>query len=59
MTALIAIAGQTIRLGFRAGGSATVGLIFFLAVVSVIPFGAIGLIEKPAHPGDLLDRETQ
>jgi heme exporter protein B len=34
-----ATALQTIRLGIRAGGSAAVALIFFLAVVAVIPFG--------------------
>jgi heme exporter protein B len=33
------IARQTLRLGFRAGGGAAVGLIFFLAVVTVFPFG--------------------
>jgi heme exporter protein B len=37
--ALIAIAGQTARLRFMAGGGALVGLIFFLAVVTVMPFG--------------------
>jgi heme exporter protein B len=34
-----ATALQTIRLGIRAGGSAAIALIFFLAVVAVIPFG--------------------
>jgi heme exporter protein B len=36
-----AIAGQTARLSFKRGGGALVGLIFFLAVVTVVPF-AIG-----------------
>jgi len=35
----LGVTGQTLRLGVRAGGSAIVGLIFFLAVVTVIPFG--------------------
>ncbi len=39
MTTLLALAGQTLRLGVRAGGGAIVGLVFFLAVVTVIPFG--------------------
>jgi heme exporter protein B len=39
--ALIAIAGQTARLAFRAGGGALIGLVFFLAVVTIVPF-AIG-----------------
>jgi heme exporter protein B len=30
---------QTLRLGFRAGGGAGVALIFFLAVVTIVPFG--------------------
>ncbi len=34
-----ALVGQTLRLGIRAGGGAVVGLIFFLAVVTVVPFG--------------------
>ncbi len=38
---LAAIAGQTALLSFRGGGGAFVGLIFFLAVVVVVPF-AIG-----------------
>jgi heme exporter protein B len=33
------IAGQTARLSFRSGGGALVGLIFFLAVTTVVPFG--------------------
>lgn len=36
-----AIAGQTARLSFKSGGGAFVGLIFFLAVVTVVPF-AVG-----------------
>ncbi len=39
MTSFLALVGQTLRLGLRAGGGAIVGLIFFLAVVTVIPFG--------------------
>ena len=38
MSAFLAIAGQTARLSFRSGG-AFVGLVFFLAVVTVVPFG--------------------
>jgi heme exporter protein B len=34
-----ALVGQTLRLGIRAGGGAFVGLVFFLAVVTVVPFG--------------------
>ncbi len=37
--ALATIAGQTARLAFRHGGGAFVGLVFFLAVVTVVPFG--------------------
>jgi heme exporter protein B len=33
------IAGQTVRLALRAGGGAVVALIFFLAVVTAVPFG--------------------
>lgn len=36
---LAAIIAQTVRLGIRAGGGALVGLVFFLAVVAVVPFG--------------------
>ena len=39
MTTFFALVGQTLRLGVRAGGGAIVALIFFLAVVTVIPFG--------------------
>jgi heme exporter protein B len=38
MSAFLAIAGQTARMSFRSGG-AFVGLVFFLAVVTVVPFG--------------------
>lgn len=38
MSAFAAIAGQTARLSWRSGG-AFVGLVFYLAVVTVIPFG--------------------
>jgi len=37
--AFAAIAGQTMRLSFKSGGGALVGLVFFLTVVTVIPFG--------------------
>jgi heme exporter protein B len=39
--ALAAIAAQTARLRFRGGGGALVGLVFFLAVVTIVPF-AVG-----------------
>ena len=39
MSLLAAIIAQTVRLGIGAGGGALVGLIFFLAVVAVVPFG--------------------
>ncbi len=39
ITACRAIAGQTARLSFRSGGGPLIGLIFFLAVVTIIPFG--------------------
>ena len=35
----IAIAGQTARLSLKSGGGAFVGLVFFAAVVAVVPFG--------------------
>ncbi len=38
IAALATIAGQTARLSLR-GGGAFVGLVFFLAVVTVVPFG--------------------
>ena len=34
-----AIAGQTARLSLKSGGGAFVGLVFFVAVVTVVPFG--------------------
>ena len=39
MNLLATIIAQTVRLGLRAGGGALVGLVFFLAVVAVVPFG--------------------
>lgn len=39
IAALGAIAGQVARLQLRSGGGALVGLVFFLAVVTIIPFG--------------------
>jgi len=33
------IAGQTARLSLRSGGGPLIGLIFFLAVVTIVPFG--------------------
>lgn len=39
MSVLFAVAVQTLRLGLRAGGGALVALVFFLAVVAVVPFG--------------------
>ncbi len=39
MNAFVAVAGQTIRLALRAGGGGTIALVFFLAVVGVVPFG--------------------
>ena len=39
MSALAIIIAQTVRLSLRAGGGALVGLVFFLAVVTVVPFG--------------------
>lgn len=39
MSLVLAVIGQTLRLGLRAGGGAAVGVIFFLAVVTVVPFG--------------------
>jgi heme exporter protein B len=49
MKAATAIFRQTVRLAFRAGGGGLIGLVFFLAVVAVVPF-AVG--PDPA----LLDR---
>ncbi len=39
MNAFLAIIGQTARLSLKSGGGALIGLVFFLAVVTVIPFG--------------------
>ncbi len=39
MSLFLATLVQTVRLGVRSGGGATTGLIFFLAVVTVVPFG--------------------
>jgi heme exporter protein B len=39
VSAFAAIVGQTLRLELRAGGGAVVALVFFLAVVTVVPFG--------------------
>ena len=39
MSALAALFMRELRLAVRAGGGAPVGVIFFLAVVTVIPFG--------------------
>jgi heme exporter protein B len=36
---LATIVGQTARLSLRSGGGAFVGLVFFLAVITVVPFG--------------------
>jgi heme exporter protein B len=37
--ALASIAGETARLALRGSGGAFVGIVFFLAVVTVVPFG--------------------
>jgi heme exporter protein B len=39
VSTFVVTAGQTARLALRAGGGAVVALIFFLAVVTTIPFG--------------------
>jgi heme exporter protein B len=39
MTTFSVLVGQTLRLAVRAGGGAIIALVFFLAVVTVIPFG--------------------
>jgi heme exporter protein B len=39
IVSIATIAGQTARLSMRSGGGAFVGLVFFLAVVTVVPFG--------------------
>jgi heme exporter protein B len=51
MTMILAVAGQTLRLGFRAGGGAIVALIFFLAVVAVVPFGVGPDLKLLSHIG--------
>jgi heme exporter protein B len=38
IAAFLAVAGQTTRLSLRGGGGALIGLVFFLAVVTVVPF---------------------
>jgi heme exporter protein B len=54
MTTLLAVTAQTLRLGLRAGGGAIVALIFFLAVVAVIPFGVGPDIKLLARIGPAL-----
>jgi heme exporter protein B len=54
MSLFLAVAGQTLRLGIRAGGSAAAGLIFFLAVVAVFPFGIGPDLELIARIGPAL-----
>ena len=39
MSLFLALAGRTARLSLRAGGGAYSGLVFFLSVVAVVPFG--------------------
>jgi heme exporter protein B len=39
IAAFSAIAGQTARLSLKSGGAAFIGLVFFVAVVTVVPFG--------------------
>jgi len=39
VTTFLATVGETLKLALRAGGGALVGLVFFLAVVTVVPFG--------------------
>jgi heme exporter protein B len=39
LRAFLAIVGQTARLSLKSGGGALIGVVFFLAVVTVIPFG--------------------
>src|SRR4029453_6127466 len=36
---MLALFLRDVRLGFRAGGSALTGVLFFLAVIATIPFG--------------------
>ena len=51
MTAFLALFCQTLRLAMRAGGGAIVALVFFLAVVTVIPFGVGPDLKLLAHIG--------
>ena len=49
MNAFSAIVRQTVRLELRAGGGAVVAVVFFAAVVSVVPFGVgpdLGLLAQ-------------
>ena len=39
MSFLLALAARTARLSIGAGGGAFTGLVFFLSVVAVVPFG--------------------
>jgi heme exporter protein B len=39
IAAFATIAGQTARLSLRSGGGPLIGLVFFLAVVTIVPFG--------------------
>jgi heme exporter protein B len=39
MSLFLALIGRTARLSLRAGGGAYTGLVFFLSVVAVVPFG--------------------
>ncbi len=39
IAAFATVAGQTTRLSLRAGGGPLIGLVFFLAVVTIVPFG--------------------
>lgn len=39
MKAFLAVTGQTIILSYRVGGGALVGVLFFLSVLVVVPFG--------------------
>jgi heme exporter protein B len=46
---MLALYLRDLRLGFRAGGGALVGVLFFLAVVAVVPFGVgpdLGLLAR-------------
>ncbi len=41
MNAFLAIAGQTIKLSYRVGGGAMIGVVFYLSILVVMPF-AVG-----------------